>query len=390
VTGLGVWCAAGTTPEAVWSSAIAGRSAARAIAIAGRPFIVCPAPEPPPCPAFPQAHRMDRSARLALAAAQPAFHAARFEALDPTRVAILVGNSRGPVGEWSQPALPRVRPSRAAQTAVASLSGALSLALRVRGPCLVVSATCASAAHAIALGAMLLRAGQVDAVLAGGAEAALVPVTLDQFEAAGLLGSGTAPEGVCRPFDASRKGIVPGEGAAFLALERARDARERGQPLLARLAGSALGAEGYSRAAARLDGAGLVQVIRQALAEAGLAPADIGHINAHGTGTRVNDAAEAAAFRRVWGPDLDHVAVTSTKPVTGHLFGAAAAVEAILTIGALKAQRAPPTAGFVQPDSALGFVPVHGGPRPLTRSHALSTSLGFWGNTACLAFSVPA
>lgn len=387
VTACGVWSAAGTTPDALWNHAAAGHVPAGWHAFGPRRALACVAPEPPPFPAFPQARRMDRSVRLALAAATPAVAEAQLDRLDPTRVAVLVGNSRGPASQWTPDPGVRIRPTQAAHSAIASLSGALSLAFRFRGPCLTLSATCASAAHAIAFGQLLLRAGAVDAVLAGGAEAPLVPALLDQFEAAGLLAASGDPATACRPFDRDRTGIVPGEGAAFLVLETADHARGRGLPVLARLAGAALGAESHNRVAARADGAGPSETMAQALSQAGLTADQIGHVNAHGTGTRVNDTAEAAALHRVFGSRLRDLAVTSTKPVTGHTFGATAALEAVLAIEALRRHLAPPTAGFATADPALGLVPVHGAPRPFAASCVLSASLGFWGNTAALIFA---
>lgn len=391
VTGLGVWSAAGITPDQLWSSVMAAKPRGERRNFPGlpHPCAVCVAPDPPPSSALPQARRMDRAVRLALAAATPAFAEARLNELDPDRVAILVGNSRGPVEEATHADPPRPRPTRVAHSAVASLSGALSLAFRVRGPCLTVSATCASSAHAIALGAGLLRCGVVDAVLAGGAEAPLVPQLLVQFDAAHLLDHEAPPDAACRPFAADRKGILPGEGAAFLVLERLDSALRRGLEPHARLASALMGSESHNRVAAHPDGASLARQIERALHESGLVPADIGYINAHGTGTVVNDAAEAAAFRRVFGPSLalGHPAVSSTKPVTGHTFGAAGALEAVIAILALRHRQAPPTASTRIPAPDLGIPPVLGSPVPLATPHVLSTSLGFWGNHATLLFS---
>lgn len=388
VTGLGVWCAGGTTPAAVFDAACRGLAAGTWTTFDDRRFAVGRAPDPPPVPGFPQAHRMDRSARLALAAALPAYAAARLHEVEPARIAVIVGNSRGPVGAWTEAPAHRRRPTRVAHTAIAALSGALSLALHVRGPCLTVSATCASAAHAIGLGALMLRAGLVDAVLAGGAEAPLLPDLLGQFEAAGILGNHPDPAQVCRPFDLERRGTLPGEGAAFLTLEAVDHARRRGVPRLAALEGFAFGAESHNRVAARDDGDGLIRVMRQALGMAGLAPGDVGHVNAHGTGTRVNDAAEAAALRAVFGRACDALPVTSTKPVTGHTFGAAAAIEAVVAIESLRHQQAPPTAGCRRPDPAFGLDVVLGSARRLATRRVMSNSLGFWGNAASLIFSV--
>lgn len=386
VSGMGVWSAAGTSVPEFSQRLIHGRGPALTSSVGPGGMPALPAPTPPPFTRFPQARRMDRSVHLALAAASEAFANARLESVDPLRIALLVGNSRGPAGKWSEPRPLRLRPTHATNTAIASLSGALSLAFQIQGPCLTVSAACASAAHAIALGATLLRAGEVDAVLAGGSEAPLVVPLLDQFQAAGLLGSHPDPAFACRPFDRTRNGMVPGEGAAFLVLETADHARTRGVPALAVFAGAALGSEAHNRVATRADGAGLTQVIRQALNRASLTPDAIGYLNAHGTGTVVNDAAEAAAVHTVFGHIHSAPAVSSTKPITGHTFGAAPALEAILVIQALRAQQAPPTWTCRNPDADLHLDLILDHPRALRTRAVLSTSLGFWGNAAALVF----
>lgn len=390
VTGLGVWCAAGTTPDALFQAALLGRSPAQPSPLAGPPRALCRAPDPPNPAAFPHARRLDRSAQMALAAAQSAALHARLPELDPVRVAVAVGQSRGPVGLWSQPPRPRIRPSHSAHTAIGSLSGALSIALRLAGPCLTVSATCASAAHAIVTGASLLLTDQADAALVGGAEAPLVGPTLEAFAAAGILGSHPDPRLACRPFDRTRNGTTPGEGAAFLVLETADHARRRGLVPHARLAGFALGAECHNRVATRPDGAALARITNAALARAGLTPDRVGHINGHGTGTLVNDAAEAAALRVVFGTGLTRPSITSTKPVTGHCFGAAAALEAVLAIETLRHRLAPPIAACSDPATEFDLDLVLARPRPLTAPCVMTHSLGFWGNTASLLFTPPA
>ncbi|MCC7373955.1 MAG: beta-ketoacyl-[acyl-carrier-protein] synthase family protein [Verrucomicrobiales bacterium] len=388
ITGMGVWSAGGTSPEALHQSALKGGPLG-AFQIPERPEVAaCVAPPPEGLSCFPQIHRMDRSAQLALAAALGAHRQAQLEHLDPTRIGILVGNSRGPAGLWSTPAVGRLRPTRAAHSAVASLSGALSLALRARGPCLTISATCASAAHAIAVGAGMIHGGLVDAVLVGGAEAPLAPPLLDQFAAAGILGHGPSAEEVCRPFDIHRNGTIPGEGAGFLVLETVSTARSRGVGILARLVAATMGAESHNRVAARPDGDGLAQVMTQALAAAGIEPSSVAYVNAHGTGTRVNDAAEAAALRRIFGDHVGALPVSSTKAITGHTFGAAAALEAVISIQSLRTGIAPPTTGCLQPDPTFGLDVVVASPRPIAKTYAMSNSLGFWGNTASLIFAL--
>ncbi len=233
----------------------------------------------------------------------------------------------------------------------------------------------------------MIRGGLLDAVLVGGSEAPLAPALLDQFAAGGILGHGPTAQAACRPFDAKRNGTIPGEGAAFLVLESVEAARHRGSKILAHLVAATMAAESHNRVAARPDGDGLVQVMHQALAAAGLPPGAIGYLNAHGTGTRVNDAAEAAALRRVFGDSISDIPVSSTKPVTGHAFGAAAALEAVIAIQTLRTGMAPPTAACLEPDPTLGLRLILGSPTPISASCAMSNSLGFWGNTASLLFA---
>jgi len=332
---------------------------------------------------------MDRSVHLALAAATQAHHSAQLDSVNPERIALLVGNSRGPVGKWSEGSVSRVLPSRAANTAIASLSGALSISLVIRGPVMTISATCASAAHAVGMGAGLLLAGEADVVLAGGAEAPLVGPLLDQFHAAGLVGSHPDPRQACRPFDWRRNGMVPGEGAAFLVIETASHAERRGKTPLAILAGWATGAEAHNRVATRPDGAGLARIIRQTLRRAAVDPSQVGYINAHGTGTNLNDAAEAAAIEEVFGAGEAAPWVSSTKPITGHTFGAAPAIESVVALEALARRMAPPNWNGSEPDPGFALNLVGERPQPIDSPYVLSLSLGFWGNIAALLFRSP-
>lgn len=393
VTGWGIVSAAGTSPDDVWQSVCAGRSPADRLAAPqrGTPFSVCQVKHLSLAPSSARlVHKLDRSAALALSAAEAAWQSASLPhgSLPPERTGIIVGTSRGPMEIWQDMAetrrQPRRVPSWATHSAIASLSGVLSLALRAQGPVLTVSAACASAAAALAVGAQQLLTGAADVVLAGGAEAPLNPVLLAQLDAAGLLGQHENPALACRPFDAHRNGTVPGEGAAFLVLETLASAQRRQANILARLQGWALGAEAGNKAGMDKTGATLTRLMRQALAAAGLAAADIGYLNLHGTGTRLNDVVEAKAVREVFGHRADFWC-SSTKPITGHCMGAAAALEAVITIQALRRQTAPPSANCLVPDAACEL-PLAKHPQPFTARAAISTSAGLWGNQACLVF----
>ena len=212
---------------------------------------------------------------------------------------------------------------------------------------------------------------------------------LDQFHAAGLVATHPDPRQACRPFDRQRNGILPGEGAAFLVIETAAHAGRRGKTPLAMLSGWAMGAEAHNRVATRADGAGLTRVIRQTLHRAAIDPSQVGYINAHGTGTTLNDAAEAAAIEAVFGPADAGPLVSSTKPITGHTFGAAPAIESVVAIEALRRRLAPPNWNCSDPDPAFSLNLVGETPRPIGLPYVLSLSLGFWGNAAALLFRAP-
>jgi 3-oxoacyl-[acyl-carrier-protein] synthase II len=253
-------------------------------------------------------------------------------------------------------------PSLAAHCTIASLSGALSVHFKTHGPCFTVSATCASSAAALALAAEQILLGTTDVVLAGGADASLDPIILAAARAAGILGSHDDPAQTCRPFAKDRNGTTPGEAGAFLVLESERSAKQRGANIHARLAGWSVAAEGHQRTGISETARGLRQVIADALACSGFVPEQIGYVNAHGTGTRLNDTQEAKALRDIF---PHGVPVSSTKPVTGHCTGAAGALEAIITIAALQHRQLPPTANCLP----------------------LSNSSGFWGHNAALIFA---
>ena len=326
---------------------------------------------------------------MALAAAHQAWDQAGLAASPPlpARAGVVVGTSRGPVGKWAesreQITRGRLRPSLAASSTIACLSGALSVAFHTQGPACTVSATCASSAHAIALAAHQLLLGTADVILVGGAEASLDPLIVEQLRTAGVLGFHEDPAWTCRPFARDRNGTILGEGAAFLVLESARSAARRGARVQARLAGWGLGSEGAPRTGISAEGGGMVRVMTEALELAGLEPAQVGYVNAHGTGTPLNDLCEARALRQVF---PQGVPCSSTKPVTGHCMGAGAALEAILSILALQRGLLPPTAcaSPVDPECSLDL--IQAAPRSAAVRAVMSNSAGFWGNCASLVF----
>lgn len=397
VTGAGSFSAAGDSVDALWAAAIAGQSLAawrefEVEAQRGR-FAVCSAPElDVSLPALHPVRKMDRCVQMAWLAANQAWNQARLaNAYSPERVGIVVGSSRGPLGKRSEsfgnPGRHKYPPTLGANSTFASISGALAQPFKLKGPGVTLSATCASAAFAIGLAAEQILLGKTDAMLVGGTEAPLQFAVLAQLQSSGVMGFHEEARRTCRPFDITRNGMVLGEGSAFLILESARTAAARRATAQARLAGWAFSLDDSGRAGIHEDGSGLLQVMQQALQIAGLGAEQIDYINAHGTGTKMNDAAEARAVKTLFGDRASIVPCSSTKPITGHCLGATPALEAVLCLEALRRQQTPPTANCLQPDPLclINAQPLTAQPARLT--NVMSNSLGFWGYHASLIFS---
>ncbi|MGI5243650.1 beta-ketoacyl-[acyl-carrier-protein] synthase family protein [Dactylosporangium sp. CA-139066] len=395
ITGMGVVSPAGCTLEEFWATVRAGRSTAAALTdpeLADHPVrIGCRVQGLTDEGLTPkEARRLDPFARFGVAAATRAYRDAGSPTPDPARTAIVVGNAvggrrtsddesrnfarSGPRGV--SPLMPLLSMPNAAAALITMRLGWL-------GPALTIATTCASGADAIGHGMALLRAGRADVVLAGGCESILTPVTMAAFANLNAVSyRNDAPERASRPFDADRDGFVMGEGAGFVVLERLADARARGARTYAVVAGYAAGADAHHLAMPLDNGSGAVATMTGAIADAGLTPADIVHVNAHGTSTVQNDRAEAVALRKVFG--AGGPPVTSTKGVIGHLIGAAGAVELIATVHAMRAGQVPPTANHERTDPAMEIDVVHGAPRAVPVGPALSNSFGFGGHNACL------
>jgi 3-oxoacyl-(acyl-carrier-protein) synthase len=395
VTGMGAIAASGSNAEALWQSALAGVSPAQFWAPASKTA----EPRVPVCAVSDAeltavrvrwARKLDRCVHLATQAATQAWNQAQLASCARDRIGVVVGSARGPAGKIieadRQVSRGRVAPSLSASTTMASLSGALSLGFQVRGPCFSVSASCASSGHAIALAADMVAGGLVDVMVAGGAEAPLLGAVIDPFRVSGIMAQHADPRLACRPFDRQRTGLMLGEGAAFLVIESIAHASQRGMIPLGFLQGWAMGAEAWNRTAAREDGEGLFRVLTQALHRAEIPAERVDYFNAHGTGTRLNDRTEAVAMGRLLGNRRDRIPCSSTKPITGHCLGASPALEAVLSLMALRDQRVPPTANCVEldPDCALDVVPGESRAQPL--QVVVSQSQGFWGNNAALVF----
>jgi 3-oxoacyl-[acyl-carrier-protein] synthase II len=342
-----------------------------------------------------EARRSDRFTQLAVAACKEAFEDAGWDGDLPypaERIGCVLGTGIGGIGtlENNHQALLENGPGRVSPLAVPlmmSNAGAAALSMRngLRGECYGVVSACAAGAHAIGTAMRMLRSGAADAVVTGGSEAALTPLSRAAF---GALDA-TSTSGNSRPFDARRDGFVMGEGAGVLILEDAERAEARGARVLGELLGYGATSDAFHLTAPEPEGAGAAAAIRIALQDAGLEPDDVDYVNAHGTSTPLNDRAETVALKKALGDRAAEVPVSSTKSAIGHLLGAAGAVEAVATVLALRDRIAPPTLGYGEPDEGLDLDYVPDSARPLKLRNgrppiAISNSFGFGGHNALL------
>ena len=397
VTGVGAVSAAGESLASHWEAVVGAnvRACWRDFEWGGsrHRVAVCPAPR------FDGAERglrnfsrLDRCTQLAWVAARAAWRTAGLESWsDRSRIGLMFGTSRGVVGKlregFDRLADKRYPPSLSADCSMASVCGVLAQGLGLAGPAATISNTCASGAFAIAMAAEQIVLGTADVMLVGAADTPLVPLTVAQLHAAGVLGSHAEPARTCRPFDATRNGLCLGEGSGFLVLESLAGAVRRGAGVLARLSGWGLSVEHSGRAGVSATGSGLVEVGRRALDVAGLSADDIDAVNAHGTGTVLNDRAEAQGLGALFGDRVAEVLCTSTKPVTGHCLGATPALEAVVCVEGLRRGAVPPTANCLEVDPGCRITVQRGGARLGAIRHMMSNSLGFWGYHASLIFS---
>lgn len=398
VTGLGVISPAGTDAATTWDGLLAGRSTAtRDPGLAGLPVdFSCRVPDFDPARAIGQAlaWRLDRFTAMAVLAAREAVADAGLAAgdRDPARVGVVMGTGTASmeryVTEFAKLAdgRPRAVSPLAVPRSVPNMSAAeIALDLTVRGPAFTVSTACASGSTALGVARDLLRAGTCDIVLAGGAESVRHPIPAACFDRMGALSRRVDdPAGACRPFDAARDGFVLSEGAAVLVLERPGHARARGARPRAHLTGYGATCDAHHYVAPDPEGRGAAAALTAALADAGLAPGDIDHVNAHGTGTRLNDLAETKALHAVFPrPPV----VTSLKGALGHAVGAAGAIEAAVTVLSLQHGTVPPTVNHEDADLDIELDVVAKAPRSAPLSAAASSSFGFGGHNAVLVFT---
>lgn len=399
VTGVGVKTPAGNDVASFWEQLCAGRASARriesfdptdlSITFAGevRDFDAVEYFGPK------EARRQDRVTQLGFGAAADALGDAGELGADPSRCAVIIATGVGGLHTleenerlYFEKGPSRVSPFFVPMMMPNATAGVVAMQLGWTGPNLCVATACAAGAHAIGEGVRLIRDGTADVVMAGGTEAAVTPLTIAAFARMGALSSrNDAPERASRPFDADRDGFVIGEGAGCVVLEPLQRARARGATIYGEVAGYGRNADAYHITAPSPGGAGAAVCMQLALEDAGMEPSAIGHVNAHGTSTPLNDAAEAEAVRKVFG-DAPPV-VTSTKGVTGHLIGAAGAVEAVAALLSVREGIVPPTANLERVGDDIELDVVAGSPREIGVKPAISNSFGFGGHNASLVLT---
>ena len=337
-----------------------------------------------------EVRQLDRFAQFSMVASDLAVGDAGDLAVDPAKAGVVFATGvggletlAGQVGVYNAKGADRVSPRLVPMMMANAGAAGVSMRLGWRGPSEVICTACAAGTHAIAAAARLVATGRCDVVVGGGSEASMHPVALAAF--ANMTALSTS--GNSRPFDARRDGFVMTEGAAALVLEDWDRATARGATIYAELAGAASTADAFHITAPSPDGSGAVACMELALADAEIEAADVGHINAHGTSTPLNDLAEARAITKVFGEPGP--LVTSTKGVTGHGLAAAGAIEAVAAVLTLHRSTIPPTAGYAEPDPEITLQVVHGAPRPWEPAAVLSNSFGFGGHNGCLVLLPP-
>ena len=398
VTGLGAVTPLGLDARSTWEAAVAGRSGVdwiRAFDATGYPVRIASEVkdfEPEAVVGPKDARRLERNVVLAVAAAREAWSDAGVEGVDPARAGILVGSAIGGVmGVLAQNEVlkergyTRVSPWFLPNVLVDSASGQIAIDLGLRGPNYAPVSACATGSHAVGEGAELIRRGDADVVLAGGTESCMHPVILAGFTAMrGLVAEEDDPTRASRPFDATRAGFVMGEGACVLLLEDFERAEARGARMYAEVLGYGTSNDAHHMAQPDPASVGVAEMMRAALERAGVEPERVGYINAHGTSTPQGDLAETKAIKEVFGDHAYELAVSSTKSVLGHLFGAAGAVEAMMCVRALHEGVLPPTINYRTPDPECDLDYVPNEARQAQVDVALSNAMGLGGHNACV------
>ena len=399
VTGLGAVTPVGNSAPATWDSAVHGRSGIDFIqAFDPSPFPVRVAAEvkdfdPTGLASPKEVRKLERNVLLSLAAGREAVADAGLDGVyEPERVGVLFGTAIGGFNGiieqhdvFRERGPDRVLPTFLPSVLVDTASGQLAISLGYRGPNYAPVSACATGSTSVGEAAEIVKRGDADAILAGGAEACIHPLILAGFCAMrGLAVEDEYPPRASRPFDATRAGFVMGEGACILVIEELDAARRRGAKIYAEILGYGASNDAHHIAQPEPEATGVAKMMSAALDRAGVAPGRVGYINAHGTSTPLGDAAETKAIKDVFGAHAYELAVSSTKSVMGHCFGAAGAIEAMMCVLAISEGVLPPTINYEHPDPEcdLDYVPNEG--REARVDVALSNAMGLGGHNACV------
>ena len=400
ITGMGLICGSGNTKEEVWANLLAGRSAVGPVTR----FDISPFPvriaseiknfDPLRFIEKKEVKKMDPFIHYAVAASQEAMDDSglRVTEENATRVGTFIGSGIGGFGtiEREHEKFLRGGPGKISPffipAAIVNLAaGQVSIRYGLKGPNSATCTACSTGAHAVGDSFKIIQRGDADAMVCGGAEAAITPMGVGGFAAMRALSTrNDDPEHASRPFDADRDGFVIGEGSGILILEEHEHARARGAKIYAEMAGYGMSSDAFHITQPSEDGEGAVRVMTNAITDAGIEPREVGYINAHGTSTYYNDKLETMAIKRVFGDAAYSIPVSSTKSMMGHLLGAAGGLEAGVVALALRDQILPPTANYEKPDPDCDLDYVPNSARRMEMRYALSNSFGFGGTNAAL------
>jgi len=402
VTGLGATTPLGADVDSTWAALIAGKSGVRLLTEEWREllpvhFAARVHTEPADQMERVEMRRLDRSEQFALVASREAWKDAGTPDVDKERLGVVIASGIGGVitlldqfDNLKEKGARGVSPHTVPMLMPNGPAANVGLELQAKAGVHTPVSACASGAEAIGYALEMIRSNRADIIVSGGVEAAIHQLPMAGFAAMKALSTrNDAPERASRPYDRDRDGFVLGEGGGILILEEYEHAKARGAKIYCELVGQGLSSDGYHIAAPDPEGAGVQRAIKFALADANLSTKDIVHLNAHATSTPAGDVAEAHALRLAFGNDVDHVAVSATKSMTGHLLGGAGAIESVFIVKALQERLAPPTINIENLDPAVTVDVVRDKPRPLPAGQiaALNDSFGFGGHNVVLAFA---
>ena len=402
MTGVGLLCSVGKGTEESWAAIKAGQNGIVQITQFDASDFACRIAgevkdfDPLLYVDKKDVKKMGRFIQFAMAASEFAVTSAQLQMKpeDAERIGVYIGSGIGgfEVIEREHKVLLERGPSRISPFFIPSCivnlaSGYVSIKYTAKGPNSATATACTTSAHSIGDSFRLIQHGDADVMICGGSEACVTPMGIGGFAAMRALSTrNDEPHRASRPWDKERDGFIVGEGSGILILEELEHAKRRGAPILAEIVGYGMSADAHHITAPPEDGDGGFRVMRNAMRDAGIQPADVQYINAHGTSTGLGDRAETLAIKHAFGDHAKSLAVSSTKSMTGHLLGGAGGLEAGITVLAIRDQIAPPTVNyeFPDPECDLDYVPNHA--RPMHIEHALSNSFGFGGTNGCLIF----